>query len=453
MAFNPFNAITSLRDRAGDVEPMQAERQSVFDLKAKALDNAHKLATSENRDCSFRDYIVAAAELAPKAREQGLQWNAAVIADLSKQKLTNMTINETDFNPTEETKLHIQASLQKDLESGITNQRDMYDLDGNGQIDVSEVNDFYADLNRNLKFDHAFFDGVTFHPASTVHICDNAVGAHFVNITLDHIGADDTMTIGSGAGLSSNNRGERYHNVTLTNVQDGTFCVNSYAVLDNLTIEGQSRCTVVMKHGAQINCLSAQEGDTVRLQMESGATLARCDFKDATISPDSCFNGGVIRDGKFTNVTQRDLDCRNSRISGCEFDSCDLTGTDFTGASIANCSFNNMSMSEVYDACKGAHYVHGVTVNGRSCNLQEMRVLASAEQIGKNLAPAMAEIAPAAEPKTVAELGAGLGTGGEHTSLDNQQTAGAQGPQNADERLAVALARADKVNAGGIMRS
>lgn len=439
-------------DTAADLAHTRQQADAIAELKASALKNVGE------RGGNLTDYYVEAMNL---AAEQHLMLTGSMIADLSGQTVNGLTFRADDYtlnNPTDRERVAEAMSkmVASAAQTGAADMRDFYDLDCNGQVTPAAIDAFAGEVGNNGKYEGTNFLLAKFQPASTFHMVHNAPGASFGNITCD--GLEGEFTIGDGRNGDSTRGRSNYHNINFTNCEAGSeVIVNKFATVHGLNVEDRSKCGITVEYGAQVNGLHI-EGGTVSLTCKPGAILNHPQFNDCTINPydASSFEGASIRNPQIENVNMARQNFTNARISGGHIKDSDLSGSDFTNASLSDIEISGCGgMKAAYESFKDCASLHNVWIEGqRIDNKDQLKSYAAAEDVvnGK-LAGVMASLNTPAEP---AKTAANAITGGEHTSLDAQQAAGAQEANTPEQRMALAQAQAAKLERDGsltVMRS
>lgn len=419
----PFLNLGAARSVEPEVSDIDREAQQLQSLKQTALDTAKQMAADEGRVPNMTDYFRSALSLSEQAQEQGLQWNARVIADISGLTLDGFTVRKQDIYPTAEQRADMRDVLPGRAASeatpgaeGVGAQRDLYDLDGD-----QAVSDFYTEVQAQLRCDNTKFLNCTFHPATTLEIVDNGRGGKFGNVTFDGMERGETLTLGSG----KHGTGEVFHDVHFTNIQGGTIVVNDYATVGNLHLEGQTTALEI-RGRAQVNDLHANGAHIVHLTAGVGARIERAVFEGATIDMASDLAGSVWTNAEFKDANLRDVNFRGAHLNGAHFQGSDMEGVSFAGARLSNVSFQDVSLSGVDFAEAQLHNVRILSTDPLTGQAQNLRVdsaeqlaeivrrqesFAMAGAIGANvLAPEIASIRREEAPvQNLAQLGASLG--------------------------------------------
>lgn len=489
-------ALPNFIARGREAEPAAAPDMASLqnELKDIAEKNAREAAASEGRQPNLTDYFAAAMSLSDQAAGAGVKWTTEVMADFSGRTLDGFTIRRIDMNPAraldpetaheysadeQEAARQAQHTLRaviplgegttKNTEEGVERLTDTYNLDGNDQIDVEEVSGFYKKLEESLNFNKTNFHNVTFHPASTLCILENAEGATYGRVVLDGLNEGETLQLGQS-------QQERFNNVSLINAEGGTVKVGG--IVDNLQLNGHE-VQLVVAAGGQVNALQASS-EQMNITVEAGGTLKRPSFENVTLAEGSSFAGAFIdgnrSDGKLAGFRNSDLsqaDFSKAQISGIEFDNSTFGKDSFAGASLRNTVFNNVSdFGALREALASAAYTQNVLVNGEpmrgiddlarieQVSQQKAAEAAKAEAlqqqlagIGATLLGAMQGVTGPAVPTAAAPaLVQGI-SGGDNVTLSQQQEQGPQQANTAEERYAQALARMARLEEQGLVRS
>lgn len=321
----------------------------IQNARETAMGLAHATAAAENRQPNLTDYWHAAM-LQPE-----LQGNPRMIADLSGMTLDGFVIRAEDLTPNAQTRAVMG---------------DLYDLDANGEINVEAIDNFFREASTHMNFNTVQFHNVTFQPATTLEIFAHTQGAQFANITLDGLGAGETLTIGT-SGQPGANR-ESYSNVRVINDQGGIIRVNGNATVNGLVLENGNTVLDVAP-GGRVNGLSVNS-ETVSLQMQSMGELFLPSFDNANFTPASSMCGAIIRGNPmdaafhgFRNSNLNGLNFANANISGIDFQSCDVTGAMLDGARLSNVTFSSdMDLTAAsMNGLRSAHHVQILDTNGR----------------------------------------------------------------------------------------
>ena len=371
---------------------------------------ARATAEAEGRAPNLTDYWRAALTM-PE-----LEGSARLISDLSGQKLDGFTIRYEDIHPDEaafSAMRDVQGpKIEEGANNGIRNLRNFLDADGNGTIEPEEISDFYREVQANMNFSGTQFHNVTFQPATTLEIFSHASGAQFANITLDGLGAGETLTIGTNHEQPGASR-ESYANVRLINDQGGIIRVNSNATVNGLMLEN-GNTVVEVARGGQVNQLQVS-GETVALIVQPQGQLFLPSFEDANFTQSSSMRGAVLRGNMmderfygFRNSNLTNLSFENATISGIRFEGSNMNNVSFRGARISDTIIKDADLSNV--DFSGAR-VHNLTIenNGQSTRidspeqlnqyLTQQRVIGQAAAIGRDVfAPALATIGQAVTP-------------------------------------------------------
>lgn len=287
--------------------------------RVDALSLARQTAEADGRQPNLTDYWHAAMQ------QPALQQNPRMIADLSGMTLDGFVIRAEDLTPNAQTRAVMG---------------DLYDLDGDGQINAEAVDNFFREARTHMNFNNVQFHNVTFQPATTLEIFAHAQGAQFANITLDGLGAGETLTIGTNGQPGATR--ESYSNVRLINDQGGIIHVNSNATVNGLFLENGNTVLEVAP-GGRVNGLNVNS-ETVSLQMQSMGELFLPSFDNANFTPASSMNGAIIRgnpmDASFHGF-------RNSNLNGLNFDNANISGIDFQGCNLSDACFNGARLSSV----------------------------------------------------------------------------------------------------------
>lgn len=330
-------------------ESLTNETALVHQARQTAMGLAHATAAAENRQPNLTDYWHAAM-LQPE-----LQGNPRMIADLSGMTLDGFVIRAEDLTPNAQTRAVMG---------------DLYDLDGNGQINVEAIDNFFREASTHMNFNNVQFHNVTFQPATTLEIFAHTQGAQFANIRLDGLGAGETLTIGTNGQPGANR--ESYSNVRVINDQGGIIRVNSNATVNGLVLENGNTVLDVAP-GGRVNGLSVTS-ETVSLQMQSMGELFLPSFDTANFTPASSMCGAIIRGNPmdaafhgFRNSNLNGLNFANANISGIDFQSCDVTGAVLDGARLSNVTFScDMDLTTAsMNGLRSAHHVQILDSNGR----------------------------------------------------------------------------------------
>lgn len=363
MARNPIFSFLNLGAVTGGLglgTPAPAERtpaENLFELRRQALETAKRNAEGENppRKPTMLDYYQSALTLSDQARELGVTWNAATIADLSGQRLDGFDMRLAHMRlPAEGTPE--RAAVMEEMRGfvrpdhipqrpqGVDAMVDAMNLDGDNAIGA-----FFAAAEGHLRFDRTIFTNTNFHPATTLRLMENAVGAQFANVNLYGIEEGESLVLGTPRGAAEN---ERYRNVTVHSANGGTVHVNGNAIVDGLTIHNGHPVLEVASRG-QVNNLiinpqqrgqenSAPVTTLLTLRLEENAKLWRPQLNDVTLSPDSNLEGGIIEgnvgmDGHFTGF-------RRVNMQGVSFDGAQIIALTFEDANMRGASFEGAGM-------------------------------------------------------------------------------------------------------------
>lgn len=400
--------------RAPEPEPLD----SIIDarmLQQAAWENAQAVAKSENRTPDFTDYFIAAAEMAPQAESLGIAWTHKEIADFSNMKINGVTARLEDFDPfSDQADPAVKASVIKRIGDAMARhgqgteensearakaaQRNLFDLDSNGTIEPEEISTFYADVRKNLNFSGAELTNVTFQPATTLQIVQNAKGAQYANVEFD--GLDTVLEMGSGQPLNASNpKGDRFHNVRLHDVKaasmdeqglviesGGGLHLNRNTTIDRFQLDG-SGATISLagpgggmgNRGAQINGFKADGTDDLVLELEPGSRLTQVNFNGNRINPRSVLKG-EWHGGEMNNVDMSGVTFGGT-ITSMVINNPKLENATFQGTRFSNVNFSAVNdFGEFREAMQGASF-HAVTVNGHAMN--SLADLDKIEQIEK----------------------------------------------------------------------
>lgn len=381
------------------------ESAQLTTLKQEALGLAKELAASENREPNLTDYFRSALSMTERAEEMGLRWDGRVIANLSNLTLDGFTVRKADIYPDAQQRADMRDVMPaREKREGVTAMRDMHDLDGDGA-----VADFYTEVQAQLRCDHTKFLNCTFQPATTLEIVDNGRGAQFGNVTFDGMGAEDTLTLGSGKHGGT----EKFHGVHFKNIQGGTVVVNDYAIVNDLYLEGQTTALHIGGR-AQVNDLHADGAHIVKLSADPGARIERAVFNGATIDLASDLTGSVWTNAEFKNANLRDVNFAGATLSGAHFEGTDLKGVNFKGARLSNVSFQDTELAGVDFTSAQLHNIRIIgtdPITGQATNqrvdsheqlaavIRQQESFKAAGLIGSGvLAPQLASIGLATEP-------------------------------------------------------
>lgn len=373
-----------------ELSPEGAAAKYVFEMKEAALAMARDAAAArgDGHKPTMTDYFIAAVELGESRRvemmEQGIQWNAKMIADLSGQRIDGFQINKSDMHPrpevlqmatlramtaASETGMQAQLSdvlkeIQRiqmngeridgseqsmaQIQQGIESLEDAMDLDGNATIAFYEAIDHHADFKGTV------FSNVSFHPAGTLmRDGENGValtdGASFNNVTFDGMMPDDTLSLARGD----------YQNIRLTNIRGGHIDIADGTQVDGMDIRGAQASLSIGR--ASISRLDARGAHLVHLEAAPGAEINQATFAGATIDMASSLNGSVWKQVQFTDANLVDVNMAGATLSNVRFTNTSLDGLSLAGASLTNVSFQGSDVADV--DFSGARFSN-VTVNG-----------------------------------------------------------------------------------------
>lgn len=389
---------------------MDAPSRALFERKTQALGMARATAEAEGRAPNLTDYWRAALTM-PE-----LEGNASKISDLSGQTLDGFTIRYEDIYPDQATLDSMRdvqgPKIEPGANNGIRNLRNFLDADGNGTIEPEEISDFYREVQANMNFSGAQFHNVTFQPATTLEIFSHANGAQFANITLDGLGAGETLTIGTQREHPGANR-ESYANVRLINDQGGIIRVNSNATVNGLALEN-GNTVLEVAGGGQVNQLQVT-GETVALVIQPQGQLFLPSFEGATFTPSSSMRGAILRGNMmddrfygFRNCDLTDLSFENATISGTSFEGSTMKNVSFRGARLSDTTMKNVDLSSVDFTGVSPHNLT-IENNGISTRIdsieqlndyvKQQSVMNQAAAIGRDVfAPALATIGQTVAP-------------------------------------------------------
>ncbi|MDX2095370.1 MAG: pentapeptide repeat-containing protein [Alphaproteobacteria bacterium] len=336
-------------------QAFEAQKGALFAYKREALELAQKTA-QERGDGSrptMTDYFIASQTVgalhADAMANQGIQWTAKVIADLSGQRIEGFQINKADMEPPENLRMlatlratetartqgrkatlpDMLMALQDIQQSGeripsIESLKDTMDLDGNHAI-----SNFFADIDHHAKFEGTIFSNVSFHPAGTL-MRDGESGvaltedASFEQVTFDGMGADDTVKLAKGT----------YTDIAFSNIKGGTIEIADGTQVDGMNIRG-AQASLRIGH-ASLSNLDATNAHIISLTAAKGAQISQATFVGATIDMASALEGSVWKNITFKDANLVDVGMKGATLQGVTFTNTNLKGLDLRGATLSN---------------------------------------------------------------------------------------------------------------------
>lgn len=419
---NLWGALSGIAQMNGLAETAEAQTNEslnqasmlIHQARETALSQARATAEAEGRQPNLTDYWHAAM------LQPDLQQNPRMVADLSGMTLDGFVIRAEDINPNAQTRAVMG---------------DIYDLDSNGEINVEAIDDFFREASAHMNFNNVQFHNVTFQPATTLEVFAHAHGAQFANITLDGLGAGETLTIGTGGEQRGTNR-ESYSNVRVINDQGGIIRVNSNATVNGLMLENGNTVLEVAA-GGRVNLLDVNN-ETVSLRMQPMGELFLPSFDGANFTPASTLAGAIIRGNPmdaafhgFRNSNLNGLSFENANISGVDFAHCNVNGTNFSGARLSSVTFSQeMDLTAAkLDGLRAVHNVQIMDSEGRVVrtlnDTNDLRSYIAEQQTAKDRnggeLPAIALTEPANRTESVARS-LNLSWNGEVSSYQNDNS-------------------------------
>ena len=277
--------------------PLAAEAQSLDQYKAEALGMASRAAQAEQRNPTLEDYFAAAQQLGQDRDLPANEWNPRVFADLSGQNINGFLISE--------------PKKQEAPTVGAEKNIDALNLDGDGQINVAALSQFYD----NVRFDKANLHGCIVDPATSFND-EVAKAASLENVTFTNMKDGDNFTFGAG----------EYHNITMTDIHGGNITFEGTKV-DGLDRSGAQVASITMDSQTVIRGLDATGARIVKLHAEPGAIIAGATFENTTIGMGSDVRGTQWQDVQINNSN--------------------LQGVDFSGVEMKNVTINGNPITDV----------------------------------------------------------------------------------------------------------
>ena len=326
-------------------EALETAADAVAGYKAEALTLAQSYAKAEGREgeATLIDYFRAAQEVGrhhgDEMERDKIQWNPAVWADLSGQKLDGFIINKDDISPSAEDKAKTgPGSLADKL--GIEVQKDIYNLDGNGKIEAQPINEFFAAVEKNFDCTGASFNNCTFNPVTTAL---HAPDATFNNVVFDGMREGEEFTL----------PGKKHDHITFKNAEGGTLHLASGAEVTELTLEGKY-AAITVENGASISGLHAENANIVHFNVAEGGSISHAHFEGATIEMLSSVKGSKWNDIHFEGANLGHVEMNGATLTGVAFDKdTHLQGLDLRGAHLQNVTIDGQLATREMLEAKG----------------------------------------------------------------------------------------------------
>ncbi|MBX9726327.1 MAG: hypothetical protein K2X09_03585 [Rickettsiales bacterium] len=312
-----------------DSDPLAAfggtaqETREMYDAIAARVGEARAAAKESGEAFSIEHYrqaCVAFGENNPEGQRMVAEgkWNPASYADLSGQDLHGIRLTNPKLIKPEH-KLSPAVRADFDQFTRIEADYDSFNRDGDGQINVSPVSQFYD----SVKFDSEKFDKVNggkktdlrnsiVDPSTSFNAEIAKVGGE--GLTINNMCKGDTFTFGASD----------YKKIKMTHINGGEVIFGDgsgdICRVEGLEIEGK-KATITMRENAIVSNVTTSAGfSMVDITMAKGATLSG-DLTKATISMASEFEqGGTFKDVQFgpnvKNLNFSGLTLNNVTIDG-----------------------------------------------------------------------------------------------------------------------------------------
>lgn len=309
---------------ASDFGGTAQETREMYDAITARVGEARAAAEANGEAFSIEHYrkaCVAFGENNPQGQRMVAEgkWNPASYADLSGQDLHGIRLTNPKLIKPEH---KLSPAVQADFEQfkRIEADYDSFNRDGDGQINVSPVSEFYDRVTFNSdKFDKVN-DGkktdlrnAMVDPATSFNKEIAEIGGE--GLTINNMCKGDTFTFGA----------RNYSKPKMTNINGGEVIFGDgsgdICRVEGLEIEGK-KATITMRENAIVSDVTTSAGfSMVDISMAKGALLADSDLTNATISMASNFEqGGTLKDVQFgpnvKNVNFSGLTLNNVTIGG-----------------------------------------------------------------------------------------------------------------------------------------